>query len=143
MSSNPVRRALLLSTLGALMVCGAWPAAAGLPELRTAWRSAETELQYTAVAIDLIKFRKERYAKTPELDYMIATSLCRITGREGDGIEYFNWILDNYELGPDFEVVTNEKAACGQQAGPQQVAFAILPAQGGASGETWQALLLA
>lgn len=134
MTRNRVRRASFLPTIFALSVYAASTAAAGLPELRDAWRNAATEAQYKAVAVELIKFRKERYAKTPEVDYMIATSLCRIAGREGDAIAFFNWILDNYELGPDFEVVSNEKAACGQQAAPQQVAFAILPAQGGASG---------
>jgi hypothetical protein len=129
-----VRRASFLSAVFVLSFCAAWPAAAGLPELREAWRSAGTEAQYKAVALDLISYRKERYAKTPEIDYMIATSLCRIAGREADAIKYFDWILKNYELGPDFEIVSNEKAACGQQAAPQQVAFAILPAQGGASG---------
>ncbi len=128
-----VQRASLLSMICVLSVCAAPPAAAGLPELRDAWRSAVTESQYKAVALELIKFRKERYAKTPEVDYMIATSLCRIAGREADAVEFFDWILANYELGADFEVVSNERAACGQQAAPQQVAFAILPGQGGAS----------
>jgi hypothetical protein len=135
----PVRRASFLSAVFALSFCAvsfcaAWPAAAGLPELRAAWRSAGTEAQYKTVALELIRFRKERYAKTPEVDYMIATSLCRIAGREADAIKVFDWILENYELGADFEIVANEKAACGQQAAPQQVAFAILPAQGGAAG---------
>jgi hypothetical protein len=126
-------RALRSAAVCALLLCAAAPAHAGLQELRMAWRGAQTVPQYTAVAIDLIDFRKERYAKTPEVDYMIATSLCRIPGREADAVDYFDWIMANYELGPDLGVVMGERSACGQVAAPQQVAFQIVPGQGGAA----------
>lgn len=134
MRRSHVRWASLLSTIGALMLYEGRPAAAGLPELRLAWRSALIVPDYRAVALELIEFRQSRYAKTPEVDYMIATSLCRIPGQENDAIEFFNWILANYELGEDFDAVTSEKAACGQPASPHLVAFESLPGQGGVSG---------
>jgi len=123
-----------------LMLVGAGAAAAAtLPELRDAWRAATTSDQFAKVSTALIGFRRaERFAKTAEVDYMIATSLCRVPGFWADGRRHFGWIRASYPvLGKeDLRKVRDEEARCAQRdvsAAPIRVAFAMVAGQGGAS----------
>jgi len=109
--------------------------AAGIEQLRSMWDAAENPMTYAAVANRLIEYRlQEPYAKTAEIDYMIATSLCKIPGREADGYKYFEWILYSYDLGFDRKTVEQERQKCGAAGSPVKIAFATLPGQGGAAG---------
>jgi hypothetical protein len=110
-------------------------AGADLDTLRTLWQNAQTPDQYTVAVKALIEYRKAaRFAKTPEIDYMIAAGLCRIPGHEGDGQRHFLWIIENFSLGADRETILGEQRLCGGQTAPQRIAFAMTPGQSGPAG---------
>ena len=119
------------------LLCALSSTAGPLQGFRDAWHAAETDDDYAAVAKSLIAYRKEaRFAKTAEVDYMIATSLCHVPEFRSDGVGHFDWILASYNLGPDRDKVEAEKERCASQedmAAPAKVAFLMLPGQGGAS----------
>src|SRR5262249_37473486 len=46
----------------------------------------------------LKEYRQGPYGKTPEVDYMIASSLCRLPGYESKGRQYFEGLLYNHRL---------------------------------------------
>jgi hypothetical protein len=125
------------AALAGLLLChgGLGAAAADLEALRAAWSSARTPEQYGAAVAALIDYRTHtRFAKTPEIDYMIATGLCRIPGREADGARIFDWIFDHYNLAPDEEVISRERDSCGRQTAKAIVTFAMMAGQGGSAG---------
>ena len=132
---NRMSRRVALALGIALAVLAQSAAAAGLQTLRDLWRDARNAAEYGAVARSLIEYRTEaRYAKTAEVDYMIATSLCRVPETETDGFRHFDWILASYDLGPDRDKVLEERDNCKPAAAkPTQVTFAMLPGQGGAA----------
>lgn len=141
MTVRPAQWAVLPSAACALAMFAGAHANADIAALRSAWESANSELQYDTVADDLLAYRVERYAKTPELDYMIATSLCRVSTRKPDGVRVFEWILANYELNDEGRaIVETERSSCGPSTAPasppepQQLVVQLFPAQGGMSG---------
>ena len=123
-----------------LMLVGAGAAAAAtLPELRDAWRAAATTDQFAKVSGALIDFREaERFAKTAEVDYMIATSLCRVPGFWADGRRHFGWIRASYPvLGKETCARCGRKRHAARSVMSRlrqiRVAFAMVAGQGGAS----------
>jgi hypothetical protein len=65
-----------------------------LDNLRLIWRDGK----YSKVTPLLIKYREMPYGKNPEVDYMIATSLCRQPNLQQHGYKFFKWVLYNYSL---------------------------------------------
>lgn len=139
-------RQSLVRTAAAALVAGLWlvvPAevasATILQELRTAWHAANTEAEYEAVYADLYAYRHSdaRFVKTAELDYMIAVSLCHVTALRGIGWGHFDWILQNFSLGEEDQVLVRaQQEKCGQ---PNQLdkrfQFAMLSAHSGSAAE--------
>ncbi len=132
---RPVTYIAAAAALGFFLSAGDPSAASELQDLRKAWRAADGITHYADVARRLILYRGEaRYAKTAEVDYMIATSLCRVPETREAGVRHFGWILASYDLGPDRGKVEAERSGCnGQDARPIQVAFSMVPGQGGAA----------
>lgn len=54
--------------------------------------------QYGEALQALKAYRDQPFGKTAEVDYMIASSMCRIPGLEETGQKYFGWLLYNYPL---------------------------------------------
>jgi len=107
---------------------------ASLEELRERWREADSSAGYKDVSRQLIDYRlAERFSKTAEVDYMIATSLCRVPDLQDAGYNHFDWILTNYNLESDSRKdVVKEQSRCrvsGMAPIPLQTAFASLPGQ--------------
>jgi len=129
------RKSLVRSILAAAMLLHLGGAqGASLVELRQLWREANTSAGYHDVSRQLIEYRlEERFSKTAEVDYMIATSLCRVPDYKASGYKHFNWILKKYNLEPDSrKVVVTEQSGCqGTDNAPiaLQTAFASLPGQ--------------
>lgn len=68
--------------------------ASRLDELIAIWRIPD----YPGVMPPLTEYRKGPYGRNVQVDYMIATSLCRISGGEELGQKYFQRIMAAYEL---------------------------------------------
>ncbi len=131
---NGVRR--LIPAIGLGLVLGASSAAADqLDSLRADWHEARGHGNYRPVVDRLISYRgSASFGKRAEVDYMIATGLCRIDGSEATGVRLFEHILANYLLGPARGTVEAERRDCeAASAAPTEVVFAMLPGQGGAS----------
>jgi hypothetical protein len=91
---------------GSLLVCLGFAASAAgsmlmaaepitnLQQVVEMWKNKE----YLQVVQVLKEYRQGPYGKTPEVDYMIASSLCRLPGYEGKGKQYFQWLLYNHRL---------------------------------------------
>ncbi|CAN5848014.1 hypothetical protein BH18ACI4_BH18ACI4_17240 [soil metagenome] len=75
------------------VTAAAVPAAEKLSDLRIIWKAG----RYGEVLSRLQVFRDQPYGKTAEVDYMIATSLCR-TSEPVRAKKRFQWILDSYRL---------------------------------------------
>jgi len=91
--------ALVAALSGAALVAAAGIARADadLDRLETMWERGD----YARVMPELISYRERTGVRTPQLDYMIATSACRTPNRRQLGNEFFAWILQNYNLSPD------------------------------------------
>lgn len=97
-------------------------------DLRKMW----SEGQYQVVLPRLIAYRDEPYGKDPEVDYMIATSACRVAGMEEEGRKFFKWILSYYQLDlASRRTVADEMQLCAQRPEPPQVVFKARTALGG------------
>jgi hypothetical protein len=108
--------------------------ASELETLRAAWHSAKTSADYENSAKKLIEYRfRAAYAKTAEIDYMIAVSLCEIPGKDNDGRQHFTWILKNFSLGADdYNLIEEQQRECDGAGEPnKELQFAMLAAQGG------------
>lgn len=108
--------------------------ASELDTLRAAWHSAKTSAAYESVAKDLIDYRfRAAYAKTAEIDFMIAISLCEAPGTDDAGRQHFTWILKNYSLGAaDYSLIEEQRRDCDGPGEPNKnIQFAMLSAQGG------------
>ncbi|WP_282610477.1 hypothetical protein [Pelagibius sp. Alg239-R121] len=103
-----------------------------LERVRTAWRMAETEEDYFQAAKDLKIYREGRFAKTPEVDYMIASALCRVPDFVSAGRRHFNWILNSYQVGDSYDTILREMDRCGRSDIPTDVSFNVQFGQGGA-----------
>lgn len=132
--STTIRR--LAGAIGLAAAFASTPAGAEeLDVLRAAWHAANGSGDYRPVVDRLISYRQtESFGKRAEVDYMIATGLCRIAGSEATGARLFDYILASYLLGPARATVEAEARECRAPVrAPTEVVFAMLPGQGGAS----------
>lgn len=117
-------------------------AVCGLALLRSPGASADGELDrleamwkqgdYARATPELIAYRERTGVRTPELDYMIATSACRMPDRRQLGNEFFAWILQNYNLSPPIRArVENQRQVCSASAAPERLPMAAPPAMVG------------
>ncbi len=82
-----------------------------LKSLKELWR----EGRYQEVALRLIEYRKSPGGKNVIVDYLLATSLCRIPEYNEKARKYFEWILYHYKEILDSEtkeLVKREKNRC-------------------------------
>lgn len=122
-----MRTRVLTTVAFSLAVLGlfhaSWTAAqpGALDVLRGQWRAG----QYAFVIEPLLTYRETvTFGRDAEVDYMLATSCCRLERLKGDGRQFFAWVLAAYSLSPEQRrVVTTERAQCGDGAPPAQVAF--------------------
>ena len=100
-----------------------------LDQLINLWR----DRQYEMCLPGLLEFRDEPYGKNVWIDYMIATSACRIDEVKDLGRSYFALILSSYRLRPESrQKVEHEQARCSRNVSPITIAFADLWGTGGA-----------
>ncbi|MHC4321057.1 MAG: HU family DNA-binding protein [Planctomycetota bacterium] len=93
-----------------------------IQELREIWRAED----YEVVLPMLIEYRKkEMYGKNAEIDYMIATSLCRLQNFQEDSSKYFKWILHHYFLTQEqVQKIQRERTECANSSSPIVIALA-------------------
>lgn len=73
----------------------------GTPELADLERLWSAQ-RYGEVLPLLISYRRAApYGRNEVVDYMIATSACRVVGREDLGRQMFRWLLGHYNLNPE------------------------------------------
>ena len=90
------------------------------------WRNE----RYESVVRQLTLIRREPYGKNVYVDYMLATSLCRITGMEDLGQRYFERILASYDLREQqATLVRHERTNC--RAAPSRIAFETMRVMSG------------
>jgi len=99
-----------------------------LDRLEAIWRQGN----YARATQELIAYRERTGVRTPELDYMIATSACRIPDRRQLGNEFFVWILQNYNLSPAIRTrVETQRQVCSASAAPERLPVTAPPAMVG------------
>ena len=100
-----------------LLVAPVASAQTNLPQLEEMWKSGD----YVNVLPKLIDYRERTRTRNANIDYMIATSACRIPNQRQAGNAFFDWILYNYNLNSDNRtMVEREKQRCNTQAAPAQ-----------------------
>jgi hypothetical protein len=117
------------------------PVCAGrIDELVEQWRIPD----YSGVLPQLIEYRKRPYGRNVQVDYMIATSLCRLDNDESLhlGRQFFRRIMAAYELSVDNrEQIGREYERCVEIAHTHQppvvIAFSIGHADVGVRGKTF------
>lgn len=74
---------------------------AGEAEMRNEYRRLETLWMsgndYPAAAKGLLDFRK-KYPTSPDIDFMLADSLCRVPATVGNGYQHFRWMISKYNF---------------------------------------------
>ena len=99
-----------------------------LDRLEVIWRQGD----YARATKELIAYRERTGVRTPELDYMIATSACRLPARRQLGNEFFAWILQNYNLSPAIRAqVETQRHTCSASAAPERLSVTAPPAMVG------------
>jgi len=89
-----------------------------LDRLEATWRQGD----YARATRELIAYRERTGVRTPEVDYMIATSACRLPDRRQLGNEFFAWILQNYNLSPATRTqVETQQKLCSASAAPERL----------------------
>jgi hypothetical protein len=89
-----------------------------LDRLEAIWSRGD----YARATQELIAYRERTGVRTPEIDYMIATSACRLPDRRQLGNEFFNWILQNYNLSPATRTrVESQRQLCSATAAPDRL----------------------
>jgi len=89
-----------------------------LDRLEAIWRQGD----YARATQELIAYRERTGVRTPEIDYMIATSACRLPDRRQLGNEFFAWILQNYNLSPATRMrVESQRQLCSASAAPERL----------------------
>jgi hypothetical protein len=89
-----------------------------LDRLEAIWRQGD----YARATQELITYRERTGIRTPEIDYMIATSACRLPDRRQLGNEFFAWILQNYNLSPATRTrVESQRQLCSASAAPERL----------------------
>jgi len=90
----------------------------------------------------LLEYRKTPYGKNIQVDYMLATSCCRMDSLADVGQALFHRILSCYELSKnDLELILNEQNHCAKALKPEFMAFlngrAVSRSDAGVSGKTF------
>jgi hypothetical protein len=89
--------------------------------------------QYLEVIQILKEYRQGPYGKTPEVDYMIASSMCRLPGYESKGQQYFQWLLYNHRLDERSRgQVIEEMRNCASAQTPVVINFVVVRSGAGA-----------
>ncbi len=105
-----------------------------LDQLRTMWRSG----RYAELFPLLLTYREGPYGEDLEVDYMIATTACRIAEQRENGRKYFQWILYSYDLDKKTrKLVEDEMQRCGPVNQPITIAYAGLRSSAGVRGKTF------
>ncbi len=132
---------LIMAAMGGLFLLAPLPAQAmTMDDLINRWRSAD----YSGVLPQLVAYRTTPYGRNVQVDYMIATSLCRSGDAESLvlGQKFLHRILAAYELtAENRQQIKNEIASCMEtgvtQKSPEVIAFAIGHADVGVRGKTF------
>lgn len=91
-----------------------------LSQLQVMWRNGS----YSEVLPSLIEFRDRPYGRNAQVDYMIATSACRIPALQEEAYKFFCWILYHYSLDETSrEQVKDEMQQCDPSNQPRIIAF--------------------
>ncbi len=99
-----------------------------LDRLEAIWRRGD----YARATQELIAYRERTGVRTLQLDYMIATSACRMPARRQLGNEFFAWILQNYTLSPPIRAqVETQRQVCSTSAAPERLPVTAPPAMVG------------
>jgi len=73
------------------------------------WKDGDYQEAYTF----LLKHRKKNFGRTPEVDYMLGTSGCRLPERTEWGCDVLDWMLYAYPLLDESQqIVTHERDLC-------------------------------
>ena len=100
-----------------------------LADIVEMWKRKE----YLNVVQILKEYREGPYGKTPEVDYMIASSLCRLSGFEIKGQQYFQWLLYNHRLDArSRNQVLEEMRNCASAQAPIVINFVVVRSGAGA-----------
>lgn len=120
--------------LGVLLFTSSLGLASNYQQARDYWQSEDYKN-----AIDvLMTVRKEPFGKRVDVDYMLATSLCRYKDFHGLGRKYLTRMLRVYPLSDDnIAIVAKEILNCPDQAKPVYVAFNSGRAMAGVSGKSF------
>jgi len=102
--------------------------ASTLAEIKQFW----VDRDYPRVITELLAFRDDIFGRNVEVDYLLATSLCRNPGDEDLGEQFFQHILQRYQLSEANRVtVENERRQCRTPTQPVQIAFLTNRSTGG------------
>jgi hypothetical protein len=116
--SQACRLVLALGCCVALLSARGASADSELDRLEAIWSRGD----YARATQELIAYRERTGVRTPEIDYMIATSACRLPDRRQLGNEFFTWILQNYNLSPATRTrVESQRQLCSATAAPDRL----------------------
>jgi hypothetical protein len=114
-------RALLKAAALLLAVIATAPSARAqdeLARLEAMWKRGE----YASTLPALLEYRDRTRTKTCQIDYMIATSACRLPQHRRTGESFFGWILDTYPLSnQNRNIIKFEKGRCATGAPPEML----------------------
>jgi len=92
------------------------------------WRAG----QYAEVVSPLLDYRERPYGRCAQVDYLIATSLCRMPGFESDGAAFFSIVLGYNLERSSRQVVEREMGHCNEPTPPSPTD--VVAARRGAAG---------
>lgn len=93
---------------------------ANLNDLVEIWKKGE----YREAALRLVEYREGPYGRSALVDYLIATSLCRIPELKTEAMNYFLWILNHYLLDSDVKnQIRKEMNECREDNAPTTLVF--------------------
>lgn len=123
---SPAARTALAGILSSMVLMVAPDASADgeLDRLEALWKGGD----YARATRELIAYRERTGTRTPQLDYMIATSACRTADRRPLGNEFFAWILQNYNLSPANRAQVESQRQMCSAGGPPERLPATAPA---------------
>lgn len=100
-------------------------------QLRSLWQQGN----YSDVFKLLKQYRDGLYGRNLEVDYMIATSACRLNNVQQEGNKFFQWILSHYSLDKTSRsLVEREMHNCAPSRRPTNIAFVTVKTGAGAAG---------
>jgi hypothetical protein len=115
----PTARAVLAAVLSSIALVAVPDVSADseFDRLEAMWKQGD----YARATRELIAYRERTGTRTPQLDYMIATSACRTADRRPLGNEFFAWILQNYNLSPASRTqVESQRQMCAAGGAPER-----------------------